>query len=127
MNQPSYIFNKSEDQPERDRLKLIERYHDPRTRERLQQVGISAKGTCLEVGPGAGSIMRWMARIVGPQGHVMAFEPRNGSWITKVRTSSWRTWQNKKMSYHHQGDYDFFYFTRHTNIFHGFFAPNCRF
>ncbi len=74
MNQPSYIFNKSEDQPERDRLKLIERYHDPRTRERLQQVGLSTRGTCLEIGPGAGSIMRWMAQIVGPQGHVMAIE-----------------------------------------------------
>jgi len=74
MNQASYIFNKSEDQPERDRLKLIERYHDPRTRERLQRAGIRARGTCLEVGPGAGSIMRWMARIVGPQGHVMAIE-----------------------------------------------------
>jgi len=74
MNQPNYIFNKSEDQPERDRLILIEQYHDPRTRERLQQVGICARGTCLEVGPGAGSIMRWMARIVGPQGHVMAIE-----------------------------------------------------
>lgn len=48
MNQPSYIFNKSEDQPERDRLKLIERYHDPRTR--LQRAGISSRGTCLEVG-----------------------------------------------------------------------------
>ncbi len=110
MNQPSYIFNKSEDQPERDRLKLIERYHDPRTRERLQQVGISAKGTCLEVGPGAGSIMRWMARIVGPQGHVMAIElnprflsrnspphltliqPRNGSWAQKSRGRYWCAW-----------------------------------
>jgi len=102
MNQPNYIFNKSEDQPERDRLILIEQYHDPRTRERLQQVG--------EVGPGAGSIMRWMARIVGPQGHVMAIElnprflsrnspshltliqPRNGSWAQKGRVRYWCAW-----------------------------------
>ncbi len=54
-------------------------------------------------------------------------EPRNGSWITKVRESSWRTWQNKKLSHHHGGDHDFFYFTMHTNIFHVFFVPNRRF
>jgi len=55
------------------------------------------------------------------------FKPRNGSWITKVRASSWRTWQNKKMSHHHRGDHEFFYFTRHTKIFHVCFAPNYRF
>ncbi len=65
----------------------------------------------------------------GTLGHefVGTVEPRNGSWITKVRASYWRTWQNKKMSHHHEGDYDFFYFTMHTNSLHGFFAPNCRF
>jgi len=57
----------------------------------------------------------------------LSLEPRNGSWITKVRASSWRTWQNKKLSYHHKGDHDLFYFTMHTNILHVFFAPNCRF
>jgi hypothetical protein len=34
-------------------------------------------------------------------------------------------WGNKKMSHHHRGDHDFLYFTMHTNILHGFFAPNC--
>ncbi len=38
-----------------------------------------------------------------------------------------RTWQNTKMSHHHQGDHDFFCFTMHTNILRVFFAPNCRF
>jgi hypothetical protein len=37
-----------------------------------------------------------------------SFFPRNGSWITKVRTISWGTWQNKKLSHHHRGDHDFF-------------------
>ena len=43
-------------------------------------------------------------------------EPRNRSWITKVRASSWRTSQNSKLSHHHRGDHDFLYFTMHTNI-----------
>jgi len=55
------------------------------------------------------------------------YDPRIGSWITKVRVSSWRTWQNKKMSHHHKGDHDFFYFPMHTNILRVFFAPNGRF
>ncbi len=54
-------------------------------------------------------------------------EPRNGSWITIVRPSSWCTWQNTKVSHHHEGDHDFLYFTMHTNILHVFIAPNCRF
>ncbi len=31
------------------------------------------------------------------------------------------------MSHHHGGAHDFLYFTMHTNIVHGFFAPNCGF
>jgi len=62
-----------------------------------------------------------------PKAKQCKHEPRNSSWITKVRASSWRTWQNKKLSYHHKGDDDLFYFTMHTNILHVFFAPNCRF
>ena len=54
-------------------------------------------------------------------------KPRNSSWITKVHASSWRTWQNTKMSHHHQGELDFLYFTMHTNILRVFFAPSCRF
>ena len=38
-----------------------------------------------------------------------------------------RTWHNKKMSHHHRGDHDFFYFTMHTNILHVCLAPNCCF
>jgi len=54
-------------------------------------------------------------------------QPRNGSWITKVRASSWRIWQNTKMSHHHEDDHAFLCFNMHTNIVRVFFAPNCRF
>ena len=72
-----------------------------------------------------------IANVIGrckEDGHPAGdIEPRNSSWITKVRASSWRTWQKKKMSHHQRGDHDFFYFTMHTNILHVCFAPNCRF
>lgn len=74
MNQSPYVFQKTSDQLERDRLQLIEGYHDPFTRRRLRQTGLAPKWNCVEVGPGAGSIMRWMARKVGPQGQVTAVE-----------------------------------------------------
>ncbi len=38
---------------------------------------------------------------------VMLLQPRNGSWITKVRASPWRTWQNTKRSHHQRGDTTF--------------------
>jgi len=54
-------------------------------------------------------------------------QPKNTSWITKVRASSWRTWENQKMSHHHRGDHEFFNFTMHPNTLHGCFALNCYF
>jgi len=47
--------------------------------------------------------------------------------ISNLVQAPWRTWNNKKLSHHHRGDHDFFYFTMHTNILHVFFAPNCPF
>ncbi len=38
---------------------------------------------------------------------LLTVKPRNGSWITKVRASPWRTWQNTKRSHHQRGDTTF--------------------
>lgn len=73
-NDPHYIFNQTQERSERDRLKLIERYHDPRTRKRLLATGLKAGWKCLEVGPGAGSIMHWLAKTVGAKGKVVALD-----------------------------------------------------
>lgn len=69
-----YLFNQTPEQRERDRLTLIERYHDPRTCKRLRATGLTRGWDCLEIGPGAGSIMRWLARTVGSHGSVMAVD-----------------------------------------------------
>jgi len=74
MTPPSYIFHNSDQGREQARLRLIERYHDARTRQRLRRIGLSPTGQYLEIGPGAGSIMRWMARTVRPHGQVTAVE-----------------------------------------------------
>ena len=70
----AYIFHKSPEIRERERLKLIERYHDPATKERLLGTGLKPGWHCLEVGPGAGSILRWLSRTVGENGKVIGVD-----------------------------------------------------
>ncbi|MEC4673599.1 MAG: methyltransferase domain-containing protein [Nitrospirota bacterium] len=82
-----YIFNQTQENRERDRLKLIEQYHDPRTRKRLLATGIKAGWKCLEVGPGAGSIMRWVAKAVGTKGKVVALDI-NPHFVTRTRSTN---------------------------------------
>jgi SAM-dependent methyltransferase len=54
------------------RLRLVERLQDPATRRRIERLGIAPGWHCLEVGAGAGSVARWLADRVGPEGRVLA-------------------------------------------------------
>ncbi|HSN03600.1 MAG TPA: methyltransferase domain-containing protein [Nitrospira sp.] len=74
MSQPEYVFTSVEDQREVERLQAIERECDPASRRRLGATGLTTGWRCLEVGPGAGSLMRWMADKVGPSGQVCAVD-----------------------------------------------------
>lgn len=69
-----YVFQNTQDQNERDRLRLIETIFDPASRRRLLLGGLKDGDRCLEVGAGAGSVMRWLAEQVGPSGHVTAVD-----------------------------------------------------
>jgi SAM-dependent methyltransferase len=53
---------------------MIERVFDPASRRRLLGTGLQVGWRCLEVGPGAGSIMTWMSEVVGPTGQVVAVD-----------------------------------------------------
>ncbi len=70
MDEPAYVFHHTEDQPELTRLRMIETECDPASRRRLSATGLGAGWSCLEVGPGAGSLLHWMADAVGPTGLV---------------------------------------------------------
>lgn len=50
----------------------IELIYDAHTIGYLEATGASAGGRYLEVGAGSGSIVRWMAQHVGPEGQVVA-------------------------------------------------------
>lgn len=55
----------SEDLDDVGRLRALERVYDPGTFPVLSALGITSSWDCLELGAGAGSIARWLARRVG--------------------------------------------------------------
>lgn len=71
-----YIFdNKSEDREYR-RLQLVEAANDPTTISLLEETGIQPGWHCLELGAGAGSILRWLRNQVGPTGLVVGVDKK---------------------------------------------------
>jgi SAM-dependent methyltransferase len=67
-----YIASDVPAEVEGKRLHALEAMGDPRTRHRLEALGIREGWRCLEVGAGHGSVARWMAERVGPSGKVVA-------------------------------------------------------
>jgi 2-polyprenyl-3-methyl-5-hydroxy-6-metoxy-1,4-benzoquinol methylase len=64
-----YAFSQSwTDEPRR--LQLLEQHLDPLTVRRLGRCEIARGASCLEIGGGRGSIARWLAERVGPEGRV---------------------------------------------------------
>src|SRR6516165_1192119 len=72
MSEDHYIASHSAEAFERERLGLLERVADPITLRRLQSLGVREGWRCLEIGAGHGSVARWLAKQVGPQGQVVA-------------------------------------------------------
>ena len=57
---------------QRDRLRALEAVFDRETFRHLSECGVGPGWHCLEVGAGAGSVARWLAGRVGPEGSVLA-------------------------------------------------------
>lgn len=74
MSRAEYVFTSVEDQRELARLQAIEREFDPASRRRLYAAGLTTGWRCLEVGPGAGSLMQWMGEQVGPSGQAVGLD-----------------------------------------------------
>lgn len=73
-----YALASVEHSAELSRLEKLQAINDPATLDRLDLIGIAPGWRCLEVGAGAGSIARELARRVGDAGHVVAadIDPR---------------------------------------------------
>jgi SAM-dependent methyltransferase len=74
MSERPYIFEGTEHAAEWERLRALERVFDPATQQRLLATGLGVGWRCLEVGAGAGSITRWLAKTAGPTGRVLAMD-----------------------------------------------------
>jgi SAM-dependent methyltransferase len=59
-------------------LSAVEQYLDPLTICGLEAIGVPPGVRCLELGPGGGSIARWLAGRVGPAGQVIAVDRHPG-------------------------------------------------
>ena len=66
-----YALDNSWDKAKR-RLALLEHFLDPKTKRRMQALGVSQGWNCLEIAAGGGSIARWLSEVVGDSGKVMA-------------------------------------------------------
>lgn len=74
MSDSKYIFADTHDSREFERLLLIEKVFDPASRRRILTTGLTTGWRCLEVGAGAGSIVHWLAEVVGESGKVVAVD-----------------------------------------------------
>lgn len=70
----SYIFESHAEDREFHRLRMIESANDPESIAILQRTGIQRGWTCLELGPGAGSIVQWLGTQVGSTGRVIGID-----------------------------------------------------
>jgi 2-polyprenyl-3-methyl-5-hydroxy-6-metoxy-1,4-benzoquinol methylase len=66
-----YFAKDSPDAFERERLALLTQLGDPISTRRLIDLGVGPGWRCLDVGAGDGSVIRWLADRVGPDGHVV--------------------------------------------------------
>jgi SAM-dependent methyltransferase len=67
-----YFAAQAEALDEVARLRLIEAECDPHTFRYLDAISVGEGWRCLEVGAGAGSVVRWLSNRVGPTGQVIA-------------------------------------------------------
>ena len=71
-----YVFDTNTEERELVRLRMLEAANDQSTIHLLQRTGIQDGWTCLEVGPGAGSILEWMGETVGQAGLVIGVDKK---------------------------------------------------
>ena len=62
MSQSDYIFVDTQFESELTRLQQLEKAHDRLSQGQILATGITTGWQCLEIGVGAGSIMRWMSK-----------------------------------------------------------------
>ncbi len=85
----AYFARNADADQEHARLRFLEDLYDPRCQQALLSAGLVPGMRVLEIGPGAGSMLRWLADQVGPQGRVTALDrdPRFLSGFSRPNAS----------------------------------------
>ena len=84
-----YIFDKTAEDRELGRLRLIEAAVDCDTISLLEETGVTRGWNCLEVGAGAGSIVEWLGTRVGQEGSVVAVD-RKTAYLRRFSSAHYR-------------------------------------
>jgi precorrin-6B methylase 2 len=71
-----YIFSENQTDRELGRLRRIEAALDARSRDVIERAGVTAGWTCLEVGAGGGSVLRYIGERVGKEGHAVGVDKK---------------------------------------------------
>jgi SAM-dependent methyltransferase len=100
-----YIFERNQQEQELLRLRMIEEAIDPATMTLLQATGIQKGWRCLEVGAGAGSVMRWMRGVVGDAGQVVAVDT-NTNHIRHLSAAPYQIIEGDFLEIALDGDFD---------------------
>ena len=119
-----YIFDNKSHEREFRRLQLVEAANDPTTIALLEETGIQAGWHCLELGTGAGSILRWLGNRVGPTGMAAGvdkntsylrgftsapFEIHQGTFLEVSLPDSFDLIHGRYILIHNQSDMDILY------------------
>jgi ubiquinone/menaquinone biosynthesis C-methylase UbiE len=67
----NYIFDNAAEREVAQRFSSLEQLHDPHTIRHLLATGVGPGWRCWEIGGGSGSIGRWLASHVAPNGRVL--------------------------------------------------------
>jgi len=72
--EPRYFANTADPGSEAARLQFFEATYGPRDRAALAAAGLAPAMRVLEIGPGAGGMLRWLSDTVGPSGAVVGID-----------------------------------------------------
>ena len=88
----TYIFDNKSEEREFRRLQLVEAANDPTTIALLNETGIESSWQCLELGAGAGSILRWLGHRVGPSGLAVGVD-KNTTYLQDFTSTPFQVYQ----------------------------------
>jgi len=87
-----YIFDNTSNEQEFRRLQSVEAANDPTTIALLEETGIQPGWHCLELGTGAGSILRWLGHRVGPTGLAVGID-KNTNYLHDCTSRPFQIYQ----------------------------------